>query len=361
MRRSSVFRAAGACVALLLAGPTAPANATTRRTVSGWLPYWSTSTYLEHFTANADLFRTISPFWYRADSATSIYAHPGAGSSLVMDAARSKGVPVVPTLTETMNASAMAAILGSSTQRAAHENAIVNLVMSHGYGGIDIDYEQFVVTTDQKVAATNKAGFSAFTRGLCGKLRSRGKRCVITVNARVDDAMQASYRPTHAVGVFDYAVIAPASTTMRIMTYGQHYPSGARGPVAGWTWFNDVARYAFYRVGAYYRNRVEMGIAQVGYDWGQPGVRAQTYTYAQAVAKRQAVGSPRIWSTTERAPYFQYRDGNGYAHQVWYDDAASAEVRAAQALRYGFGGIALWYPGIEDGAVWPKLRAMSTT
>jgi spore germination protein len=352
-------RAGYALVALFLLAPGTPADAAPRRTVSGWLTYWSTDNGLKHFMANADLFRAVSPFWYRADGTTTIYAQPGAGSRTVMDAARSKGVPVVPTITETMSPSAMAAILSSDSKRAAHENAIVSLVMNHGYGGIDVDYEQFLVTTDQTVAAKNKAGFSAFTQGLCGKLKDRGKRCVITVNARVDDAMQASYRPTHSVGVFDYAVITRAATTMRIMTYGQHYPSGSPGPIAGYKWVDDVARYTAAKAGAY-KGRVEIGIAQVGYNWGKAGVRAETYTFAQAMAKMKSVNAPRHWSDAEHAPYFTYRDSHGVAHKVWYDDAHSGASRARLALRYGFAGVALWYPGIEDPVLWGGLRTASS-
>ncbi|MDQ1711626.1 MAG: hypothetical protein QOE45_1076 [Frankiaceae bacterium] len=356
--RSTHRRAGGVLVALVLAASPAPANAAPRRTVSGWLPYWSAATNMAHFAANADLFRSVSPFWYRADGTTLIVAQPGAESATVLGGARAQGVPVIPTVTETMNAAAMAAILGSPSRRAAHEDRIVRLVTSHGYAGIDLDYEQFVVTTDQAIAATNRDGFSALVRGLCGKLRARGKSCVITVNARVDDAMQASYRPTHAVGVFDYAVITRYATTMRIMTYGQHFPSGAPGPVAGYGWVDAVARYTASKAGAY-RGRVELGVAQVGYDWGRPGTRAATYTFAQAVAKQRAVHSPRMWSAAEQAPYFNYRSADGVGHRVWYDDAASGAARARLALRYGFAGTALWYPGVEDPNVWQALRRMS--
>jgi spore germination protein YaaH len=345
--------------ALLVLAPTTPADAAVRRTVSGWLPYWSMTPNLAHFTDNAALFRAVSPFWYRAEAATTIYAHPGAGSQTVKNAVRAKGVPLIPTLTETMPAPDMANILGYRSRREWHEDRIVRLVMDHAYDGIDIDYEQFLVTTDPNVAATNKTGFSAFVVGLCGKLKSRGKKCVITVNARVDDAMQASYRPTHSVGVFDYAVIAKHATTMRIMAYGQHYPSGTRGPVAGYAWVEAIAKYTAAKAPTY-KHKVEIGVAQVGYDWGAAGVRATPYTYAQAVARRKAVGSPRIWSDKEQAPYFNYRDGKGVAHQVWYDDAQSAAIRARLALRYGFAGIAIWYAGIEDPRLWSSLRAMSS-
>ncbi|HEU0129609.1 MAG TPA: glycosyl hydrolase family 18 protein [Mycobacteriales bacterium] len=353
------WRTVAVAALVALAAAPAPAQAATRRTVSGWLPYWSQSNNLQHFAANADLFRAVSPFWYRADGSTTVYAQPGAEDATVLRTARSKGVPVVPTVTESMNAKDMAAILGMASRRTAHADRLIRIVDVHGFAGIDLDYEQFVVTTDQTVAATNKSGFSALVKELCGKLRARGKQCVITVHARTDDAMQASYRPTHAVGVFDFAVIARYATTMRIMTYGQHYPSGkTAGPVAGLPWVEAVAKYTVSKVGSY-RSRVELGVAQVGYDWPSTGVKATTYTFAQAVAKLRAVGSPRMWSSTEQAPYFNYRSADGVGHRVWYDDAQSGAIRARLALRYGFAGTALWYPGIEDPNLWSPLRSMS--
>lgn len=355
------LRRATATAALLLGlvAPAAPADAAVvHRRVSGWLPYWSAASY-QHFMANADLFRAVSPFWYRADSATSIYAHPGAGNATWVRGAHSKGVPVVPTITETMSATAMVPVLTNATQRSAHVGAIVGLVMGHGYDGIDVDYEQFVVTTNQNVANANKAGFTAFVRDLCGRLKARGKQCVITVNARTDDAMQASYRPSHAVGVFDYAAIAAAASTMRIMTYGQHYPAGSPGPVAGIGWVDAVARYTVSKTGGN-KAKVELGIAQVGYNWGRPGVKADPMTYPQVVAKARDTGAVVKWSSAEQAPYFAYRGGDGYVHTVWYDDAYSASIRARRARSYGLAGAAIWFPGIEDARLWGQLRALAT-
>lgn len=359
MARTTTRRVAGALAALFLLAPTTPADAAPRRTVSGWVTYWSAESGLNRLLANADIVRAVSPFWYYADGDTNIVAHTGAGNQRIVDAAHAKHLAVIPTITETMGAAHMSTILGNATRRANHENALVSLVMRHGYDGIDVDYEQFVRNTDPHVAQVNKDGFSAFVKGLCGKLRARSKKCVITVHARTDDAMQASYRPTHSVGVFDYAVIVRNATTMRIMAYGQHYPSGATpGPVAGYPWVKQIADYTAAKAGAW-RVRVEIGVAQVGYDWSTAGGRAQTYTFAQAVAKMNAVHAVRRWSDTEQAPYFTYRDSNGYGHRVWYDDARSGAIRARLSLRYGFAGIALWYPGIEDSRIWTPLREAS--
>jgi len=44
--------------------------------------------------------------------------------------------------------------------------------------------------------------------------------------------------------------------------------------------------------------------------------------------------------------------GTLQAHEVWLEDAASAEARLVLADRYAAGGVATWRLGLEEPRVW---------
>src|SRR5215207_1911782 len=101
----------------------ASADGAPRRIVNGWLPYWTMSSSMSSVAQNADLWGEASPFWYQATGATTITPHPGAGSTTIVETLRAGGIKVVPTVTETLNAPAMAALVGDPTQRGACPDA----------------------------------------------------------------------------------------------------------------------------------------------------------------------------------------------------------------------------------------------
>jgi len=57
-------------VALLVAVLLVTAGCEPRRSLTGWLPYWSTSSATAGVSANSDLFAELSPFWFRATGTT---------------------------------------------------------------------------------------------------------------------------------------------------------------------------------------------------------------------------------------------------------------------------------------------------
>jgi spore germination protein YaaH len=331
-----------------------PASADTppRRIVNGWLPYWTMSSSLASVTQNSDLWGDASPFWYQATGATTIVPHSGAGDPAVVDALRSRGISVIPTVTESLNAAQMAALLNDPAQRGAHVQALVELVAANGYDGVDVDYESmnFGGTSTDKAAV--RSGFVTLLGELQAALHARGKLLSVAVGSRtrVDDPNWA---------VFDYAGIAPRVDRFRIMAYDYHWRGGSPGAVAPVSWVNTVLAYAVTAVPA---NKIEVGVPLYGYDWPadptQPdgfGV-ATSVSYAQAEALRTAHGAARQWSSVDAAPYFTYVAG-GVQHVVWYNDADATKAKMTFIEKYRLRGLVFWAVGSEDTRQWPVLRS----
>jgi spore germination protein len=353
--RAAIVGAVAVSLAItgLVAVQSASADTAPRRIVNGWLPYWSMSASLNSVIANADLWGEASPFWYQATGATTIAQHTGAGDTMVIGALRTNGIKVVPTVTETLNSTAMAQLLADPAQRAGHVTTLVSLATVNGYDGIDLDYE----TMNSGGTATDKAavrtGFVTLVRELGAALHAQGRILSVTVGART-----RSDDPNWAV--FDYPGIAPSVDRFRIMTYDYHWRNGAPGAVAPLSWVNTVIAYA---VTVVTPSKIEVGVPLYGYDWPADSTQPDGYgtatsrNYQQAEALRAQYSAVRQWSATDAAPYFSYTAADGVRHVVWYNDADATKAKMTLVGKYGLRGLAFWTVGYEDSRQWASLRS----
>ena len=348
MRGSTAVRVAGAtAVAAVLAVSTGGAGATTpARQASTWLPYWDGGVGYGRVLEDADLFHTVSPFWYRASSCTAMESNPGAGSTDVVAGLHQRGIAVVPTITSTMLPAAAVGCFADAGQRAQHVARV--LEVADRYDGVEFNYEHLALTTDRAVGERVRAAYSAFAGDVCAALRDRAKRCVHTVMPRTDESWSV-WRGKLMPAVYDYRAIGAAADVVRVMAYDDHAPGTPPGPVAPWTWTQHVAGYTAATVPA---GKGELGIPLYGRDWG--GGRVGTVTAPQAQALARAHGVPVRWDDTQHAPTFQYSSG-GATHTVWFDDARAVEDRTRLARSLGLNA-AFWVAGQEDAATWDAVR-----
>jgi spore germination protein YaaH len=334
-----------------LAGASTVAAATpTTKVSSAWLPYWDLTNAYRAVVANADLIRTASPFWYAAGSCTSITGRPGAGRTSVIDGLHARAITVVPTITSTIGPSVAISCFGSARSRRTHVAAVMSVVRSRRYDGIDLNYEQLALTTSPGTARRVRTAYSAFVADVCAALRRASKQCVVTVMPRTDDSF-AVWRSKLIPAVYDYAALGAAATTLRVMAYDQHAPNTAPGPVGGYPWTAAVARYTRTRVSA---AKVELGTPLYGRDWS--GRTAVTVSGPQARSLAARHRATIRYDAVQKAPTFHYRAG-GVGHTVWFADAASVRARFRLARASGFRGSALWAPGQEEPVTWRALRS----
>jgi spore germination protein YaaH len=153
--------------------------------VSGWVPYWAATDGRVGFTdaANTSMFSDISPFWYSAQPDGTIGLVGSAGSlKTTVDAAQSRGIKVLPTITDGSGQWIMATvILANTTARTQHVQNIVALVMSNGFDGIDLDYEGFAFTDGRDSWPTTQPVWDAFVNELAAALHANGKLLSVTI------------------------------------------------------------------------------------------------------------------------------------------------------------------------------------
>ena len=119
-----------------------------RKILTGWNTYYGSVAGYASVVANADLMQEITPFWYTLTDQNTITDLYTASKLTVpiqqqIDSLTAANLQLLPTITDGTNKGVLAGLLANSAARANIERAILNLVMSNKYAGIDLDFENF--------------------------------------------------------------------------------------------------------------------------------------------------------------------------------------------------------------------------
>ncbi|HVF19357.1 MAG TPA: glycosyl hydrolase family 18 protein [Mycobacteriales bacterium] len=316
----------------------APAAAAGPRKVTAWLPYWDQARAYQSFLSNSDLYSDLSPFWYFMNAKGAVQAYAGAGEVTIVNGARSRGVRVVPTVTNDFDPARVKTMLGSKRAMDAHVAALVNLVRSKGFDGIDVDYESLY--------AADRTRYSTFISKLSASLHRYGKRLTVAVHPKTSEPGTWSGPQAQ-----DYAAIGAAADRVRVMAYDYSWSTSAAGPVAPLGWVDRVAAFAASKIAP---AKVELGMPLYGYDW--VGSRGEGVTFEEVSAIRARHNPAVQWSESAQSSWFSYTE-NGVQHTVWYADAASVRAALPVVDEYGLAGAAFWRLAGEDAGVWAAVRA----
>src|SRR5581483_9418418 len=131
-----------------------------------------------------------------------------------------------------------------------HINTIVNLVVTKGYDGIDIDYENLNGSTD-------RAAYSSFITNLASALHAQGK--ILTTDVYGKTAEPGNWSGQIAQ---DYTAIGNAADEVRIMLYD--YNPGTVGPIAPYSWIDNTLTFAESKMPS---AKIVQGMGIYGYDW----------------------------------------------------------------------------------------------
>jgi spore germination protein YaaH len=266
------------------------------------------------------------------------------GASMTSDIARLRaaGLPIVPTLANVVDGDfayqPVAAILHDPTRLAEHVTAIADLVRRENFAGIDIDYED--------LHGTDRQVFTDFVTQLATALHADHRVLSVALFAKTTDAGVDQRNVAQ-----DYAAIGKVADQVRLMGYDYHWESSPPGPIAPVTWIKPVLAYASTQIPP---AKIVLGVPMYGYDWIGDHGTAITWLQALRLAKQYDVRTR--FDQSSRTPWFTYTDGQGRAHTVWFENAASVTAKLDAARGAGIAGVYLWLYGYEDTGVWPALH-----
>jgi spore germination protein len=280
----------------------------------------------------------VIPFSYKVDHYGMISGKHNTNAGSLAKAGGTKVLALVNNIQgSNFDTSTIHRMLNSAAARSRAVRDIARLLISKGYHGVNIDFEN--------VPARDRFYLTAFFRELSATLRPLG----LMVTASVPAKTYNDTRSPHS-GAYDFQGLAPYLDQVMIMAYDEHYAGGTPGPVASYPWFEKVINYT---LRCFPAHKVVMGIAAYGYDWSGHSGKARHTDAIQALIRKYRI-VPR-WHPQYRVPYFTYKSW-GIKHQVWYENVHSTAAKLTLVKRYNLRGVAVWRLGYEDPGIWKVIR-----
>ncbi len=386
------------------------------RFVSGWVPYWNAPQGRVAFSdpAASTMFNDISPFFYTAlpDGTIGLVGSQSQLNATVKAARDRGGINVLPSITDGSGKWMMATvILANTTSRTQHVQNIVNLVMTNGFDGIDLDYEGFAFSDGSASWDSTRPVWVAFVAELAAALHDKGKLLSVTIPPTwMDVDVRRGY------WVYDPQQMGVYADRVKLMVYD--WSVSAPGPISPMSWVNLVIAYNDPIVP---NDKLQLGIPAYGRNWGRkvntaeicPDGALRTTSIelenvpdvvvahgAQPTLVRHISGEVFFtydvvetgYSTTPipAPPYIRpvravpavptSATGAGAGlqpalrltppnvqlsctvrHFVYYPDATTIQMHAQAALDAGWSGVVLWALGYETADVYTLLANTTPT
>jgi spore germination protein YaaH len=288
------------------------------------------------FLANPDYFDAVHPKWATLNTDGSIRVLTMADDADIMSTAKAHSVKVIP-LIDSDDASYVRADMASPAAIAAHAAALTDLVMKHGYDGIELDYEHLWTAADQ-------APYVALVHAVSTSLHAQGKLLTLALPAMDSPNANAAY---------DYLQLQDGADVLHLMAYDYHYLGGDHlGPIAPKGWVNDVVTHV---KSLGHPEKYSLGMANYG-------ISTSWYTSAKDAASRCGGSYSSQTDHMQSCPYGHQEAGlsphcTTSQGDVWFEDSASMSEKAALAKAAGIGGIGYWTMGDEPDGFFAAMQA----
>jgi spore germination protein YaaH len=239
--------------------------------MTGWLPYYSMKTALPDVLNNIDLIKEVMPFWYtlkfdgkKKSAYVADLTNTGKNpvtqlteSQTAIAALRQENVQIIPTITDGTDKLVLAGLLKNPTSRTQIVTALMELVRSNNYDGIDLDFEGFAFVDGNATWTSTAPSWVAFVKELSVALRAEKKLLSVSTPYVLNpNDKQKGYF------VYAWAAIASSIDKLRIMTYD--YSVAKVGPLGPITWAERTVQYAVSIMPA---SKVFVGVPGYGRDW----------------------------------------------------------------------------------------------
>ena len=316
----------------------APTPTKASKEILGFATYYyaGDSSSYNSLVANSKYINEIATDTYSTDATGNI---SGLIPTNQLNYANSVGIKTYAMITNNFNGNVAKALLESQVNRQNLINNILATLKSKGFKGVNVDMEG--------VFYYDRSYYSAFIKELYAALHSQGFTVTASIPAKTNDSPSNGWS-----GAFDYAVIGQFTDKIAIMTYDEHEPSSAAGPIASIGWVQNVVNYA---VSVIPRDKILLGTAAYGYDWASTGNKAYGIDAIYKLASSQ--GAQILWNDNYKSPYFNYKDASGISHSVWFENGTSLSYKLDIVNNYNLAGIAIWRLGFENSDYWTNIRA----
>lgn len=220
----------------------------------------------------------------------------------------------------------------------------IRIMDQKGYLGLDFDFEY--------LGAQNRERYNAFLRKAAARLHARGYFISSALAPKTSDTQKGVLYEGH-----DYRAHGQIVDFIFFMTYEWGWSGGPPMAVSP---INEVRKVMDYAISTVPKSKIMMGIPLYGYDWTLPYVQggkfAQALSPQQAIEKAAKYNVAILYDTVSQAPHYNYTDEQGKRHEVWFEDARSAQAMFDLVKELGIRGFFHWVLGYDFPQNWLLIQ-----
>lgn len=272
----------------------------------------------------------FSPFAYGIRSDGSLEA---LNDSALVHAAHSAKIISMMSITnfsqKTLGSNVVHAVLIDQGIQNTLLTNILNVMKTKGYKVLNIDFEN-VLPADRDL-------YSSFVQNAVDHLHPHGYTVSTALAPKTSSAQKGLLYEAH-----DYAAHGRIADFVVLMTYEWGY---RLGPPQAISPLNQIKAVLNYAVTLIPRHKIFMGFQTYARDWTLPhvqGQEAETFSPLEAIHRAIQYGATIQYDKPTESPYFTYVDNQGHSHQVWFEDARSAQAKFDTVKDYNLWGISYW-------------------
>lgn len=220
---------------------------------------------------------------------------------------------------------------------------IINIMAEKGYRGINIDFEN--------VLPQDRVNYNEFLQRTVDRLHREGYFVSTALAPKTGPTQQGLLYEAH-----DYPAHGRIVDFVVLMTYEWGY---RKGPPQAISPLDQIKRVLDYAVTVIPRKKILFGFQIYARDWLIPfkaGQEAETFSNQEAVRRAVKHGARIQFDTKAQSPFFRYTDEQGRGHEVWFEDARSAQAKFDTVKQYGLMGISYWTLGYPFPQNWALLE-----
>ncbi len=264
-----------------------------------------------------------------------------------ISAAKAKGaIPMmaITNFTSTAVGENLAHVVLNSTQISKNLiDNIIRIMKEKGYLGLNIDFEN--------VLPVDREAYNRFLQNAVNRLHPEGFFVSTAVAPKTSGEQLGLLYEAH-----DYAAHGRIADFVVLMTYEWGF---RKGPPQSISPLNQIRRVLDYAVTVIPRDKIYLGFQIYARDWLLPfvkGQEAETFSPQEAVSRAVRHGAAIQYDAKTQSPFYRYTDARGRSHEVWFEDARSAQAKFDTAKSYGLKGISYWALGYPFPQNWALLE-----
>ena len=284
------------------------------------------------------------PFAYRMTATGGLEAIDD--SAMIQAAIEERIVPVlcITNFSATEAGSTLAhTILSNTDIQERLLTTIIALMKEKGYRGINIDFEN--------VLPADRVLYNQFLQLTVDRLHPEGFFVSTALAPKVSAEQKGLLYEAH-----DYEAHGRIVDFVVLMTYEWGY---RLGPPQAISPLNQIKRVLDYAVTVIPRDKIFFGFQIYARDWvlpHVPGSEAETFSQQEAVRRAVQHDVAIQYDETAQSPFFRYADDQGQTHEVWFEDARSAQAKFDTVKNYNLRGISYWVLGYPFPQNWVLLE-----